>query len=47
MKDQKITIRLDQRLLDALNSEYFNKNFYTKYSFSEYLRRKLMKGKEK
>ena len=44
---EKLTIRLEKQLLDALNNEYANKKLYNKVSFSEFIRQKLKKGKEK
>jgi len=47
LKDEKLTIRLDHRLLDALNSEYANKKLYNTISFSEFIRQKLKEGEQK
>ncbi|MGD9679370.1 MAG: hypothetical protein AB7V16_13595 [Vulcanibacillus sp.] len=47
MKDEKISIRLEKRLLAELTDEYVNKELYNTISFSEYLRRKLKKGEQK
>ena len=44
---EKLTIRLEKQLLDALNNEYANKKLYNKVSFSEFIRQKLKKGEQK